>query len=198
MGCVPPRCHTTSGARIAALGTSVSELVRRRFGGQRSPDLLDLVSDVTVPALLMHGERDQTVPATESRVLASALRGGGVCVDLVMDPDSDHDLLCGSTQRRVAPTAGRRVCRGPAENAIGRAEVGAVYDLTPAPRSAADIMGGRDADAPGAPAPAAKNTWLTASVVDDAAQVLAAVFDEAERRDPTHRRRWVALGESLG
>ncbi|MGV1010275.1 MAG: ISKra4 family transposase [Dermatophilaceae bacterium] len=73
------------------------------------------------------------------------------------------------------------------------AEVGAVYDLTPAPRSAADIMGGSVADAPGAPAPAAKNKWLTASVVDDAAQVLAAVFDEAERRDPTHQRRWVAL-----
>ncbi len=42
-------------------------------------------------------------------------------------------------------------------------------------------------------APRAKNKWLTASVVDDAAEVVAAVFDEAERRDPDHQRTWVAL-----
>jgi hypothetical protein len=30
-------------------------------------------------------------------------------------------------------------------------------------------------------------------VVDDAAQVVAAVFDEADRPDPDHRRSWVAL-----
>ena len=30
-------------------------------------------------------------------------------------------------------------------------------------------------------------------MVDDAAQVVAGIFDEAERRDPDHRRSWVAL-----
>src|SRR5450759_929597 len=44
-----------------------------------------------------------------------------------------------------------------------------------------------------APAPRATNKWLTASVVDDAAHVLSALFAEAERRDPTHSRTWVAL-----
>lgn len=34
---------------------------------------------------------------------------------------------------------------------------------------------------------------MTASVVDDAAEVLGRVFDEAERRDPTHQRTWVVL-----
>ena len=42
-------------------------------------------------------------------------------------------------------------------------------------------------------APVAKNKWVTASVVDDAAEVLRDVFEEAERRDPTHTRTWVAL-----
>ena len=37
------------------------------------------------------------------------------------------------------------------------------------------------------------NKWLTASVVDDAAPVISDVFDEAERRDPYHRRTCVAL-----
>ena len=35
--------------------------------------------------------------------------------------------------------------------------------------------------------------WLTASVVDDAREVIARVFDEAERRDARHGHPWVAL-----
>jgi hypothetical protein len=34
---------------------------------------------------------------------------------------------------------------------------------------------------------------LTASLVDNAAAVVATIFDEAERRDPDHQRTWVAL-----
>ncbi len=30
-------------------------------------------------------------------------------------------------------------------------------------------------------------------MIEDAAAVIAKVFDEAERRDPAHSRRWVAL-----
>jgi hypothetical protein len=41
--------------------------------------------------------------------------------------------------------------------------------------------------------PVATHKWLTASVVEDAAQVITSVFDEAERRDPQHHRTWVAL-----
>ncbi len=43
------------------------------------------------------------------------------------------------------------------------------------------------------PAPAAKHKWLTASVTEDAATVVATMFQEAERRDPEHQCRWVAL-----
>jgi len=73
------------------------------------------------------------------------------------------------------------------------AEVGAVYDLAPVPRQATDILAGKSGEHPTPAAPKAKNKWLTASVVDDAAQVVAGIFDEAERRDPDHRRSWVAL-----
>ena len=72
------------------------------------------------------------------------------------------------------------------------AEVGAVYDLTPVPRSAADVLAPK-AGEPSPPAPKAKAKWVTASVVDDAATVIAKVFDEGERRDPGHARAWVAL-----
>jgi hypothetical protein len=43
------------------------------------------------------------------------------------------------------------------------------------------------------PAPRAKHKWLTASVVEDAATVLADIFKEAQRRDPDQQRAWVAL-----
>jgi len=73
------------------------------------------------------------------------------------------------------------------------AEVAAVYDLTPAPRTADDVLpndGERTAAVAG---PRAAGKWLTASVTDDAAAVIAAGFDEADRRDPGHQRSWVAL-----
>jgi hypothetical protein len=41
--------------------------------------------------------------------------------------------------------------------------------------------------------PSAKNKWLTASVVEDAAAVVGQLFEEAQRRDPSHTREWVAL-----
>ena len=44
-----------------------------------------------------------------------------------------------------------------------------------------------------APGPVATNKWLCASVVTNPAAVIKRVFDEAERRDPKHRRTWVAL-----
>ena len=73
------------------------------------------------------------------------------------------------------------------------AKVGAVYDVTPVPRNPHDVMA-RKADEDHPPeAPKAKNKWLTASVVEDAKEVVGRLFDEAERRDPGHKRRWVAL-----
>lgn len=74
------------------------------------------------------------------------------------------------------------------------ATVGAVYDLAPMPREPGDVIRRGDADRP-APAerPRASAKWLTASVERDADQVIAAVFDEAERRDPGREREWVML-----
>jgi hypothetical protein len=43
------------------------------------------------------------------------------------------------------------------------------------------------------PGPVATNKWLTASIVNAPAEVIKRIFDEAERRDPQHRRTWIAL-----
>jgi len=73
------------------------------------------------------------------------------------------------------------------------AEVGAVYDLAPVARTPADVLASKHSDDVPPPAPKASAKWVTASVVQDAAEVVARVFDEAERRDPDHHRCWVAL-----
>jgi hypothetical protein len=76
------------------------------------------------------------------------------------------------------------------------AEIAAVYDCTPVPRTPADIIAppGKDKrEKKKKPAPKAAGKWLTASVTDDIAAVIGDAFDEAERRDPQHKRTWAAL-----
>lgn len=85
-----------------------------------------------------------------------------------------------------------RLSKGEKGNRNRIAEVDSVYDCPPVPRQAEDILRA-SGDQEGKPAPQAKAEWVTASVVDDAAEVVARVFDEAERRDPEHRRTWIAL-----
>ena len=92
------------------------------------------------------------------------------------------------------PKLATRLSKGEKRNRKRLAEVGAVYDATPVARSTADILPGNDTQRRDATAgPSARNKWLTASVVDDAATVVAAIFDEADRRDPDHQRSWIAL-----
>jgi hypothetical protein len=85
-----------------------------------------------------------------------------------------------------------RLSKGEKRNRKRMAEVGAVYTVVPVPRAAADVLASGEEGAR-KQAPTAKHKWLTASVVEDAASVVAAVFDEAERRDPGHQRAWIAL-----
>jgi hypothetical protein len=97
--------------------------------------------------------------------------------------------------RTAAASAARklttRLSKGEKRNRKRMAEVGAVYDITPVPRTPADILPA--ADVPRRPGPAARGKWLTASITNDAAEVITSVFDEATRRDPDHHRTWVAL-----
>src|SRR5450755_1815849 len=119
---------------------------------------------------------------------------------LVLSCDGKGIVMRSDALRTRAPARPRA---GPAKPSLsgdqrhGRkrmAEIGAVYDAKPAPRTAADIL---PSSAPEgyqpAPGPVAANKWLCASVITAPAAVIGRVFDEAERRDPKHRRTWVAL-----
>jgi hypothetical protein len=93
--------------------------------------------------------------------------------------------------RKAAPKQDGRLSQGEVRTRRRMAETGAVYVITPAPRTPADIVG----PGPRPPGPAAQHKWLTASVAADAAGVIAAVFAEADRRDPAHEATWIALAD---
>ncbi len=107
---------------------------------------------------------------------------------------------------RLRPATAKAAARGERELATrlspgeknGRmrmAELACVYDCVPVPRTWRDVirMPGTDAPAAGADRPSATGKWLTTSVTDDIPAVIGAAFDEAGRRDPEHKRTWIAL-----
>lgn len=127
----------------------------------------------------------QIEAADEQDVLVISADGKGI----VMLPGA----LRKGTQDAASKSAHKltnRLSKGEKRGRKRMAEVGAVYDVTPVPREATDIIGGNDKTAE---APKAENKWLTASVAEDTATVIASVFKEAERRDPHHQRTWIAL-----
>jgi len=126
-------------------------------------------------------------PADAGDVVVLSFDAKGV----VMRPDG---LRAGTAKAAASQKLAGRLSKGEKRNRKRMAEVAAVYDLTPAPRTVADIL--PDGDQPreaARAAPTAAGKWLCASVSDDAAAVIAAGFDEADRRDPDHQRAWVAL-----
>ena len=126
-------------------------------------------------------------PTPDRGVLVLSYDAKGV----VMRPDGLREATAKTAASQKLAT---RLSKGEKRHRKRMAEVAAVYDLTPAPRTVADILPEGDQErATARPAPTAAGKWLAASVTDDAKQVIAAGFDEAARRDPDHQRTWVAL-----
>jgi hypothetical protein len=111
---------------------------------------------------------------------------------IVMRPDALRTRT--AARPRAGPSRKPRLSGEDQQNRKRMAEIGAVYDATAAPRTPADIL---QSAAPegyeAAPGPVATHKWLTASVVNAPKVVIKRVFEEAQRRDPKHRRTWVAL-----
>ena len=95
----------------------------------------------------------------------------------------------GRAARTAVPKQDGRLSQGEVRTRKRMAATGAVFVITPVPRTAGDILG------PGPPGPRAAGTWLTASVSATTAEVVAAVFAEADRRDPARQARWIALAD---
>jgi hypothetical protein len=142
-----------------------------------------------------------TCPAPEDWPLVLTFDGKGI----VMLPEA----LRPATAKAAASAQGKLATRLSPGEKHGRkrmAELACVYDAAPVPRAPEDVISTpaqkrrkRKAQASGPKKkqkprePQARAKWLTASVTDDIPAVIAAAFDEAERRDPAHQREWVVL-----
>jgi len=124
---------------------------------------------------------------TDEEVLVLSCDGKGI----VMRADALRPATA-TAAAKATPKLATRLSKGEKRNRKRMAEVGAVYDAVPAVRTPTDILPAADAAEP-APGPRTTNKWLVASVIDNAADVVAQIFAEAQRRDPQHARTWIAL-----
>ena len=141
------------------------------------------------------------MPASDDTLLVLSVDGKGV----VMRPEA----LRAETRRAAAAKGANRyqtrLASGEKQGRKRMATLGVVYDADPAPRRPHDVMtpaitlhtasdgaggaGGRRRRT----GPLATAKWLTGSIATTSEQVISQVFDQADQRDPTHRRTWIVL-----
>ncbi|WP_435851555.1 ISKra4 family transposase [Streptomyces mirabilis] len=146
---------------------------------------IDAFYDALVPA-----------PCTDTTPLILSVDGKGV----VIRPEALREDTAKAAAAKGGNVMKTRLASGEKHGRKRMATLGAVYDAEPAPRTVDDIIADpdrHDADHGAASerrqGPRARSKWLCGSVNDTAAQVVGAVFDQAEHRDPGHRRPWVVL-----
>jgi hypothetical protein len=192
---LPGEKHSHGLRQLAAIEASrgsfdaAVDAIERSTGQQLGKrQVEDLASGAAVDFEAFYAQR-QAPTGHDDDVLVVSCDGKGV----VMRPNA----LRPATAKAAAttnPKLATRLSKGEKRGRKRMAEVGAVYDATPVPRTPADILPGNEAQRRDATkGPSAHNKWLTASVAHDAATIVAAIFDEADRRDPNHTRTWVAL-----
>ena len=126
--------------------------------------------------------------AGADRLLVMSFDGKGI----VMIPSALRQATAKAAERSRQKLAAR-LWPGEKQGRRRMAELACVYDAVPVERTPADVIGRSPAGGQRRRGPTAIGKWLTASVVDDIATVIAAGFDEAARRDPDQQRTWVVL-----
>jgi hypothetical protein len=178
-------------AERAALGSyeDVVRLMAARTGaavGKRQVEELAIRAAADFEAFYAK----RTVHAEEtSDLLVLSFDGAGI----IMRPDD----LRPSTKKAAAKKTrklGTRLAKGEKRNRKRMAEVAAIYTVAPLPRTVMDVVHDlhpvQDVEKK---RPKPQNKQVSASVELDTEQVIAQTFQEALRRDPKRKRRWVVL-----
>jgi hypothetical protein len=113
---------------------------------------------------------------------------------VAMRPEARRPETARKAGKRPGQAFGKRLGTGQKSGCKRIAETGVVFDVTgpEEPRTPEQIMG--RAPGQGAPeGPRAVNRGYIADITASCAGTIAALFDEAERRDPGHARTWIAL-----
>jgi hypothetical protein len=144
------------------------------------------------------GDRDQAVVAGA---------GGSSPEDLLplaLSADGKGVAMRPEARRRRTRAPGQRVRtfdkrRGTGEKGHKRmAETGCVFDVAPPDpagpeRTAGHVMRREEGSAPNGPR--AVNRWYACDITAGRNVTIGKIFDEADRRDPDHRRPWIALAD---
>ena len=190
---IPTELHSHGLRELAAVESArgsfddARSALRRATGVEIGKRQVEQLAGRAAVDFAAYYERPTRTPADDGDVLVLSADGKGIVMR--------SDALRPATAKAAAKATGKlktRLSKGEKRNRKRMAEVGAVYDVTPVVRNPTDIIGS-DPYAGKPPAPTAKNKWLTASVVDDAATVISQIFGEAQRRDPDHQRTWIAM-----
>jgi hypothetical protein len=138
--------------------------------------------------------RRTPMPCTAEVLLVLSADGKGI----VMRPEGLRPATrrAAEGKRRGRGVFRTRLASGEKPCRKRMATLACVYDAAPAVRRPHDVIavpGGRSGAREVRRGPHATAKWLTGSVARDADEVIAAAFDQAEARDPGHRRCWVVL-----
>jgi len=125
-------------------------------------------------------EQEQGLPP-----LAISADGKGVA----MRPEARRRRTKAPEQR--VRTFDKRAGTGEKKGCKRMAETGAVFDVVPEPRTPEQVM--RPDPGSGKKPPRAENRWYTCDITAGRDVTIGKVFDQADRRDPDHRRTWIAL-----
>jgi hypothetical protein len=193
---LPAGRHSHTLAKLACLEAprgsfdAAHDAITRRCGnviGKRQVEEAAVAASADIPAFYAARVPGPCTP--ETLVVLSA-----DCKGIVMRPPALR-----SATAKAAAKLGKmrtRLASGEKPNRKRMACLAAVYDAEPAERRPHDVIappGGRAGARRLRPGPKALAKWLAGSVRKDPAEVIAAAFDEAEARDPGHRRTWVVL-----
>ena len=177
---------------FAEVGDAIADVTGVRIGTRQ---LIELARAAARDAAGFYAAREVPAASPDTALVITA-DGKGIPVRPDALRPGTAKLAAKAKQAPPAATSGTAGGRG---NSKRMAELVCVYDLSPVPRTITDILPtlptddhDETIDAP-VRAPKGSGKWLTASVTDDIPAVIAAGFDEAHRRDPDHRRDWVAL-----
>lgn len=195
---LPPGKHSHGLRRLVALEAArgsfehAQEAITRTTGthpGKRQIQQLATAAATDIDAFYHQGG---PIPTTgDQDLLVLTFDGKGV----VMRPEALRTATAQAAQSTTKLAT--RISPGEKPHRKRMAEVACVYDATPAIRTPGDIITpptSKDTThTRPRPGPCADNKWATASLIDDLDQVIAAGFDQAQRRDPGHRRTWVVL-----
>ena len=170
---------------VQAVGRTTGAEVAKRQVEQLAPRAAaDFDAFYDSRAVATPAEADKTAP-----ILVLTTDGKGV----VMRPEALREATRKAASKRERKLR-KRLAKGEKTSTRRMATVASVYTIAPFYRAPEDIV--RDLDATKRepvprPRPEQKRVW--ASVTKETAEVIEEMFEEAERRDPEHRKAWVVL-----